>query len=112
MQLKVTGFIRTDVTFEPAEVAFGEFAGGEVRSRKSSSLTGNPQWSITDVRSHCQHLKVRLNPPERSGGQVRYRMFVQTKPSMPEGMIQERLTLISNDRAFSTTEMMIEGQHE
>ena len=110
VQLKVSGFIRTDITFDPPEVGFGEIKLGETPS-KDVVIThnGNSNWSITDVRSHCEHLAVRLSPPERRPGLVRYRMTVSLKNSVPEGDIRERLTLISNDKAFPTTEMSIAG---
>ncbi|WP_231615908.1 DUF1573 domain-containing protein [Novipirellula artificiosorum] len=110
-QLKVSGYIRTDITFDPAEVAFGEFRAGEPQQREITiSHTGNSNWRITDVRSHCTSLQVRLNPPELSPGLVRYRMLVSMKEDVPEGELHERLTLISNDREFPTTEMAISGR--
>lgn len=111
VQLKVTGFIRTDITFDPPEVNYGEFASGESPEREVTiTHSGNSNWEITDVRSHCQHLQVRLNPPERLPNLVRYRMIVRLNDSMPEGDIREQLTLISNDRDFPTTEMLISGR--
>lgn len=111
VQLKVSGFIRTDITFDPPEVAFGEVATGEELEREVViTHTGNSNWEILDVRSHCNNLRVRLNPAERNGSQVRYRMSVRMDQSMPEGEIRERLTLISNDRSFPTTEMAISGR--
>ncbi len=111
VQLKVSGFIRTDITFDPSEVNFGEFAAGAAREREVTiTHSGNAKWEITDVRSHCKHLQVRLNPAERLPNQVRYRMLVRLDDSMPEGDIRERLTLISNDRDFPTTEMLISGR--
>ena len=111
VQLKVSGFIRTDITFDPSEVNFGEFASGQAREREVTiTHSGNNNWEITDVRSHCQHLQVRLNPVERLPNLVRYRMMVRLDDSMPEGDIRERLTLISNDREFPTTEMLISGR--
>lgn len=111
VQLKVSGFIRTDITFDPPEIAFGEIPPGEEREREVTiTHSGNSNWEITDVRSHCANLRVRLNPAERSGSQVRYRMSVRMDSDMPEGDIRERLTLISNDRNFPTTEMAISGR--
>ena len=111
VQLKVSGFIRTDITFDPSEVNFGEFASGLAREREVTiTHSGNNSWEITDVRSHCQHLQVRLNPVERLPNLVRYRIMVRLDDSMPAGDIRERLTLISNDREFPTTEMLISGR--
>ncbi len=111
VQLKVSGFIRTDISFDPPEVAFGEVGAGELLEREVViTHTGNTNWEILDVRSHCDNLRVRLNPAEKVGNQIRYRMQVRMNESMPEGDIRERLTLISNDRSFPTTEMSISGR--
>lgn len=111
VQLKVSGFIRTDITFDPPEVNYGEIPSGQPREQEVViSHSGNGNWEITDVRSHCGNLQVRLDPPTRTPGLVRYRMLVRLDGSMPEGAIRERLTLISNDRDFPTTEMAIAGR--
>jgi hypothetical protein len=111
VQLKVSGFIRTDISFDPPEINYGEIAAGQSREQEVTiTHNGNSNWEITDVRSHCANLQVRLNPPERTGGQVRYRMRVRVDGELPEGEIRERLTLISNDRQFPTTEMAISGR--
>ncbi len=111
VQLKVSGFIRTDITFDPPEVAFDEIPSGQSREREVViTHSGNANWKITDVRSHCASLRVQLDEPVRSPGMVRYRMVVRLDDSMPEGNIRERLTLISNDRQFPTTEMAISGR--
>lgn len=111
VQLKVSGFIRTDVTFDPPEVAFGEIAA-DVGTEQDIVITktGNSNWQITDVRSHCDDLEVQLSAPTKSPGMVRYRMRVKILKSMPEGDVRERLTLISNDTDFPTTEMSINGR--
>lgn len=111
VQLKVSGLIRTDITFDPPEVAFGETSSGQSLEREVViTHTGNVNWEITDVRSHCSNLKVRLDQVERAPSLVRYRMLVRMDDAMPEGEIRERLTLISNDRDFPTTEMAISGR--
>lgn len=111
VQLKVSGFIRTDITFDPPEVAFGEIASGAGTSQDIViTHTGNSNWQITDVRSHCDDLEVQLGSPTKSPGMVRYRMRVNILKSMPEGDVRERLTLISNDAKFPTTEMSIAGR--
>ena len=111
VQLKVKGFIRTDITFDPPEINYGEVAAGQSLEREVViTHSGNSNWEITDVRSHCTNLQVQLNAPERTPGMVRYRMLVRMDDQMSEGEIRERLTLISNDRNFPTTEMAISGR--
>ncbi|MGB7342934.1 MAG: DUF1573 domain-containing protein [Pirellulaceae bacterium] len=111
VQLTVKGFIRTDISFDPPEVNYGEVSpGSTVEKEVVITHNGNSNWQITDVRSFCNHLQVRLDAPEHSPGIVRYRMNVKLLESMPEGDIRERITIISNDRDFSTTEMSIAGR--
>lgn len=111
VQLKVSGFIRTDITFDPPEVAFGEIASGTGTQQDIViTHTGNSNWQITDVRSHCDDLEVQLSAPQKLPGMVKYRMRVNVLESMPEGDVRERLTLISNDVNFPTTEMSINGR--
>lgn len=111
VRLQVKGFIRTDVSFEPAEVQFGELKSGETSAEEVTiTKTGDRNWRITDVRSLCSDLSVRLGKPELVGNGVRYKMTVTTKPTLQEGDIRERLTLMCNDRAFPTTEMSVVGR--
>lgn len=111
VQLSVSGFIRTDVTFEPSEIDFGESKPGQQQDRKITiSHRGNPGWRIQDVRSHCGDLQVKLSQPRVQPGLVQYDMEVRMKESMPEGEIRERLTLVSNDTKFPTIEMAVAGR--
>lgn len=111
VQLHVSGYIRTDVSFDPSEVDFGEFTSGQPREQQVVvTHHGDSDWRITDVRSHCPHLSVRLASPEVLRNRVRYRMAVSIDESMPEGEIRERLTLVSNDSEFPTTELAVTGR--
>lgn len=111
VQLQVSGYIRTDVTFDPPEVNFGEYKGGETLERRVAiTHRGNPTWRITDVRSHCGDLTVRLDPPTIEPGKVTYLMSVAAKETMPEGDIRQRLTLVTNDTKFPTIEMAVDGR--
>jgi hypothetical protein len=111
VQLKVKGHIRTDITFDPPEIDFGEVLPGVVEEREVViTHTGSTNWEIRDVRSHCQNLRVRLAAPERTPGMIRYRMKVKLDGQAAEGDLRQRLTLVSNDPAFPTTEMAINGR--
>jgi len=111
VQLKVRGYIRTDITFSPPEVNFGEIAPGEEK-RQQILVThaGQSAWEIRDVRSLCGDLAVTLDAPERTPSGVRYRMTVMAKESMPEGDLRERLTLVTNDPHFPAIDMSVVGR--
>lgn len=111
VQLKVRGTIRTDVTFSPSEVNFGELLAGQIKRQEVLvTYTGGSNWEIKDVRSLCSDLTVSLPAPERGPGMVRYRMVIGTKDSLPEGDVRERLTLITNDQRFPTIDMSVLGR--
>lgn len=111
VKLNVSGYIRTDITFDPPEMNFGEFRSGENPEREVTiTHLGNPNWEITDVRSQCRELKVRLLSVDKTSRQVQYRMAVRVDGPMPEGDLRERITLISNDSNFPTTEMLLFGR--
>lgn len=111
VQLQVRGNIRTDITFDPPEMDFGETKVGETKTR-SIKIThrGNSQWRIQDVRSHCSDLAVKLSAPQTKPGIVEYEMQVRMKESMSEGDIHEQLTLVTNDSQFPTIEMSVAGR--
>lgn len=111
VQLQVRGNIRTDITFDPPEMDFGQTKVGETKTR-SIKIThrGNSQWRIQDVRSHCSDLAVKLSAPQTKPGVVEYEMQVRMKESMSEGDIHEQLTLVTNDSQFPTIEMAVAGQ--
>lgn len=111
VQLTVRGYIRTDITFQPEEVNFGETSEGEVKEQDVLiSRMGTSNWEITDVRSHCKDLSVRLDPPQRMPGKVQYLMHVTSKGTLSAGDIHERLTLVTNDPQFPTIEMSVGGR--
>ncbi|QEG41576.1 DUF1573 domain-containing protein [Roseimaritima ulvae] len=111
VQLSVTGVIRTDVVFDPPAANFGEIREGETKEIKLSVTRFNrSDWQITDVRSHCTDMQVKLSEPVRSSRSVKYDLVLQAKASMPVGEIHEQLTLLTNDQQSPTVEMCIAGK--
>lgn len=111
VQLNVTGVIRTDVVFDPPEADFGEIKEGDTKEIKLSVTRFNrSDWQITDVRSHCSDMQVKISDPMRSNRSVKYDLVLQVKDSMPVGEIHEQLTLITNDQQSPTVEMCIAGK--
>lgn len=111
VQLNVRGNIRTDITFDPAEINFGEIAAGRPKDVEVLiTHTGSSSWQIRDVRSHCPDLSVSLQQVDRGPGLVRYRMNVSTQGTLDEGDLRERLTLVTSDTHFPTIDMAITGR--
>jgi hypothetical protein len=98
VQLQVSGEILTDVTLDPAEIAFGEIsAGKEAVSEVTVAFSNRPNLRIQDVRSLFDDLKVKMSEPALSPGRVTYKMRVTLSADAKPGDVAERLTLITND---------------
>lgn len=111
VQLRVSGYIRTDIRLDPLQADFGEVGPGDPREREVIvTHYGNSDWRLTDVRTQSPHLTVNLAQPEISHSRVRYQMTVEIVESMPTGRIREKLTLVSNDSERSTTGVSVIGR--
>ena len=111
VQLRVTGYIRSDLVFEPNVIDFGSVPeGSPAEAKMRVSYAGNDQWRIQDVRSASEFLSVDLKELRRGGGRVDYEMSVKLKPGAPAGVLQEQLTLISNASSRKNAPLSVEGQ--
>lgn len=111
VQFKVQGNIRTEVTFDPPEVNFGELAPGQEKVQEILiTRIGSSPWQIQDVRSLCTDLAVSLEPPIRTPQGIAYKMKVAAKKTLPAGDLRERLTLVTSDPRFPTIDMAVSGR--
>jgi len=111
VQLQVSGFIRSDVVFEPGAINFGSLeqgAGGEAQVKVT--YAGRENWNIVDVRSANSNFEVELSEPKRSRGQVSYMMTVRLKEDAPAGFINDQLTIVSNDARNQMIPLQVEGK--
>lgn len=111
VQLRVAGFIRSDVVFEPGVINLGQLeqgVGGEAEVKVT--YAGRNNWTITDIRSANPNFEVELSDPVRSRGQVVYVMKVHLKPDAPAGYINDQLTLVSDDARNATIPLQVEGR--
>ncbi len=110
VQLRVSGNIRTDVSFEPGSVDFGSFDQGEEASRSISiHHHHNSNWKITDVRSAHKHVRVKLQKLSGVAGS-KFKMDVSLADTTPPGYIQNQLTLVTNDPVNPTLTIPMEGR--
>lgn len=113
VQLNVSGFIRTDVVVEPAEVNFGSFRDGDAKPiTLKISYTGNTTWQIQDVRSQFGQLQVSLQRRQPSQQGVAYEMKVGLKKGTPVGEFRERMTLVTNEQETPTIALEVLGRVE
>jgi hypothetical protein len=110
IQLTVTGFIRSDIVFEPGEVNFGDVDHAQPGLKKVQVRhVGRSDWKISDVRSANKNFEVELNEVSRGGGQVVYDMQVRLKPEAPAGHFQDQLSIVTDDSQLKTIGLMVQG---
>ena len=111
VQLTVTGYIHTDVDFEPGSVAFGDVDQGTA-SQKEVSVTyyGRNAWQIKDIRSVNDHLEVELGEPIKQSDRIVYKMTVRLKNDAPAGYLNDSLSLITDDQRLPSVPIAVEGR--
>jgi hypothetical protein len=113
VQLTVTGYIRSDVVFNPGGVDFGMIeAGSGAETKLNVAYAGRSNWEILDVRSANAHFEVELVETKRNSGRVNYTMVVRLKPDAPVGYIHDQLTIVTNDAGSRNVSLPVEGQVE
>ena len=111
VQLHVSGYIRSDVVFEPGSVQLGDLEQGTATKQKVTvNYAGRPDWKIVDVRGTNNHFTVDLKETSRNGGQVSYEMAVRVDNSMPTGYVNEYLMLVTNDTQATQIPLLVEGR--
>lgn len=111
VQLTVSGYIRTDVDFQPGSVALGDVdQGGTKQAEVTVTYHGRNTWEIKDVRSANDHLEVELGDPMRLADGVVYKMTVTLKEDAPSGYINDTLTLVTDDPRMPTVPLPVEGR--
>ena len=109
--LTISGYIHSDVDIQPGAVAFGDVALGAAAEQKTTiTYRGRGAWQITDVRSANDHFEVELSDPMRQPGQISYAMIVRLKAGAPAGMIQDQLTVVTNDPKMPHVTLPVEGR--
>jgi hypothetical protein len=111
VQLTIAGYIHSDVDFQPGVAALGDVEQGTAGEQMINvTYRGNVNWQIADVRSANTHLEVELADPIRQPGLVSYKMLVRLKPDAPAGILQDQLTLITNDQRMPTVVLPVEAR--
>ena len=111
VQLSVSGYIRSDVVFDPGEINFGEvdqFNTAEVEV--NVNYAGRTDWKIVDVRSANKHFEVELKESQRNQQRVGYKMIVRLAADAPAGYIEDQLTLVSDDSRLNLIPLAVHGR--
>jgi hypothetical protein len=99
VQLRVDGFIRTDVVMTPGGIEFGSLdEGAPAEKQLDVRYAGRNDWKITEVRTANPNLEAKIAETYRQAGQVGYRLSVRLKPGAAAGYLQDQVLLVSDDR--------------
>lgn len=110
VQLNVSGYIRSDVVFNPGVVSFGSIDQGSVASQTVSvNYAGRSDWQVVDVQSANANFEVELDETRRGAGRVDYQLLVRAKDSMPAGFFNDQLVLVTNDSRATQVPLRVEG---
>ncbi len=111
VQLRVDGYIRTDVVFNPGVVSFDAIDQGvPVTKEVSVNYAGRADWQIMDIQSANTNFEVELNELRRNAGRVDYKLLVRAKESMPAGFFNDQLVLVTNDQRATQVPLRVEGK--
>lgn len=113
VQLKVDGYIRSDMVFHPGSLDFGKVTQGEPLSKSTKVLyAGRSDWQVVDVRTNKPWLLPQVKETVRNGGTINYEISIQVLENAPEGYFQDEVVVITNDRNKPNVPLRISGQVE
>ena len=111
VQLRVKGYIRTDVAFQPGSVQFGDVVLGTATERTIKVIhAGARNWEILDVRSVNDFYEVFLKQRTVNGERVDYQLLVRLTDKAPAGYLNDHLILVTNDLQNKEIQLAVEGR--
>ena len=111
IQLRVTGFIRSDVVMQPGAVDFGAVDFGSPMEKKLQvTHVGRGDWRIVDAKTAEDYFEVELSDPIRMPDKVMYDLLVRVTKDAPVGYIKDQLVLVTNDPGARELPVELEGR--
>ena len=111
VQLRVDGYIRTDVVLDPGSVTFGSIdQGKKAKKNVNVAYAGRSDWQIVDIKSSNPNIKAKAVETNRKNGRVDYRLSIAVADDAPAGYLQDQLILVTNDRNYTQVPVAIEGR--
>jgi len=108
IQLIVSGYIRSDIVFNPGSINFQNVDSGVAKTLSTTiSYAGSSVWKILDVQSGCKHLSADLVEIERSSKLVKYRLTTTIDESAPVGYLNTELIVVTNDRKMNKVPLTV-----
>ena len=110
VQLRVDGFILSNLTLRPARMDFGKIKQGQEKSiTVKLDHVGNRGWSIVKLESKVPWLTAEAQLMSRRFGKVSYQIKATVGENAPEGILNHQLVLISNERGHSRVPLQVSG---
>eukprot|EP01013_Petalomonas_cantuscygni_P044791 TRINITY_DN9433_c0_g1_i1.p1 TRINITY_DN9433_c0_g1~~TRINITY_DN9433_c0_g1_i1.p1 ORF type:complete len:373 (+),score=43.90 TRINITY_DN9433_c0_g1_i1:94-1212(+) len=101
VQLRVDGYIRRDIVFNPGQVEFGSVMQGEsVHKEIGVTYAGRSDWKIVEVQSPSPNVAAAFEEVSRNGGRVSYKLNVAFDGAAEPGQAHTNIVVITNDRAM------------
>ncbi|HTM54943.1 MAG TPA: DUF1573 domain-containing protein [Pirellulales bacterium] len=111
VQLRVSGFIRSDVVLQPGALDWGTVDfGTPVEKVLQVAHVGSMDWRILDVKTADPHFEVELSQPMRTPGRISYELLVRLTKDAPIGYLKDQLILVTNDAQARELPVDMEGR--
>ena len=95
--LRVSGYSRQDVVFNPGQIDFGSLSRGDEASKTVKvEYAGGLNWRVTDVLP-SQWVNAKIEELYREDRRVGYQLTVALKPEAPAGTLAQAIQLKTND---------------
>ena len=111
VQLHVSGYIRSDVVFEPGSVQIGDLEQGTATEAESDRQLRRPQ--RLEDRRRPRHQQPPFRRPRGNRPQRRPSVLRNDRPrrrQLPTGYVNEYLMLVTNDPQATQIPLLVEGR--
>ncbi|MCM2370405.1 DUF1573 domain-containing protein [Aporhodopirellula aestuarii] len=110
VQLKVDGYIRSDMVFHPGSVEFGTINQGDTKTGSTKIYyAGRSDWQVVDIRANQPWLIPKFTQVERGPGKATYELTIAVREDAPAGLFQDEVIVQTNDRSMPRVPLRVSG---
>jgi Protein of unknown function (DUF1573) len=112
VQLRVDGYVRRDIVFNPGVCDFGEIEEGK-SAKKTITLeyAGRADWKVERVTCGNPACKLELKETHRGGGRVGYEVICELADDAPAGSLHTtELMFETNDQRLKRVPLAMSGK--
>ena len=112
LTLQVRGYVRDDITFEPASAQFGSVPLGEEREKNVKIVYhgSNGFWSIRKVESTNPNISVEIGKTTPKRGRIEVELKVKLSKDAKVGPLGDPIFLTPSDANSARIPLMVEGE--